>query len=329
MLIKINSKKSQEIERSYLIYILFFLALLVVLVFFMTNFEENVGDKAFSEVCNKYLQAHMAGKRLFDSMMKGGNENPCTTEEVIVEENKPYEVMEKVADKMTECYNTYYRGEANLFSGEKNKELTFCSICHKISFDNKSIKIDNEEWNSFLASQKYKTGEPYLEIFTGKEYYAKYMAIRNTFFYEVNTQATGDISAHYSIDTKDKYITLFVYNKTEKPTLFQRVVGNAIKGVVIGSVVVVGGVIIYFTAGAATPGVISAASIVIGTVSAGGFAGGAVAAGATYLKYKELDNGSKWTSSIQIVPYDTENIKKINCNVVVGMSGKGIEQKPY
>jgi len=324
MIYKIKLSKKGGFQ-GYIVSLVIFLVIIVIMLGFLHNFKEKVNDKAFSEECNQYLKAHMIGKKLFDGSFSGGNENPCITQDVVVEEKDVYDITEKVADKMVECYNTFYRGEANLFSGEEDKQISFCSICHKIEFKEKELMIKNYQWYGFLSKTKYKTGEKYMEILGSKQALDKYLETEK----ENNNKKIslgGNVLINYGdvtvINTSKKYITLFQYNKTEGKTAIVTLIDGIKKGAMIGAGVVVIGAAIVLTAGGAVPFLTAA-------VIAGSATGAVIGGGSAFTKVRTGDTGSRWIASIQVVPYEVEYLKKIDCQYVVGMSARGVEDKPY
>lgn len=328
-MMKLKYFKKGEIDKAYFVLIILFVILLVFFVYFLDNFQESMGEKAFSETCNQYLKAHMIGKKLFDGQFKGGNENPCQTEDVAIKSDNNYDAMGEVAKKMTECYNTYYRGEVNLFLGERGEDVTFCSICHKINFESKDIEIKNYEWMSFLSTQKYITGEKYMSILGSDVYLKAYLNNKESFSTATVNGKNVDLSQNIIFDGNQEYITLFVYNKTEDLSAIQKVVKGLVTGVVVGGVVaggvIIGGAIIVVSGGTAIPIFLATDLLVLG-----GTVGGISGAGMAINKIVDNgESGSKWIASIQTVPYDAETLKKIKCDYVVGMSGQGIENKPY
>lgn len=325
--------KKGDIDKDYLIYLVLFVVLLFVFILFLGKFRETAVDRVFDEACHQYLHAHVFSRKIFGDSISGGNKNPCRTQDVVFESTRKYDVMNDLARVATDCYNTFYRGEENLFTGEPGETTSFCAICHKIEFEEdvnedgintKELIIENFEWNGFLASVKYKTGEEYMKILSGEGYFGMFKRDPDLVYIVKDEHDTSyDIRNHIVFNTSNDYITLFVFNKTQELGFWQQIGRGAITGGLIATGVVVGGAVLVLSGGTALPilATITGSSIaIVGGTTAG--------AGVAFTKAIEK-GGSKWQSSIEIVQYDVETLKKIKCDHVVGMTGYGIENKPY
>lgn len=307
---------------------MFVFVLIVIVVFssFFYRYREAYTVKAYSDVCNEYIRAHMIGKK---TIINPNLDNfPCKTESIIISSDKDslgmkkYEIMESISEYMLRCYNSYYRGERELFTGSAGESTKFCSACYKLSFEDNSISISADELISFHSSTRSSSGERYLDIFSFKEFSTAYSKLSEVDKSNFNEPA---------ILTDREYLVVFTYNKTEPLNLnfWQDLIKNTRTAAIYGGIIVVGGAIIYLSAGTATPGVIAVSGTVLAAAKTGivgGAAVGAIGTGVTYVKRGSF-NQVAWLSTIELVEFNPENLEDLQCEQIVGMQEPGITQR--
>jgi len=308
-----NRNKRGYLSTQYIVGIV--MGLMLLLVFFSSffvNYKQEFEQKAYSDVCNLYIKTHLFGKRgIIEANL---DDFPCPTEDVLVEVGSDYELMKDVSNKMVECTNSYYRGKEEMFTGEKGEEIKFCGVCHKIKFDDYSKQIPTIEWLSFQSTAKHESGEPFLEILATKDFSEGFMDNL-----EQNKASIGhDMVA---LDTSKEYVTVFTYDKKEAPSRFEKIVKGAAIGVAVGTV---GAIVIIASGGTATP-------LVAGIIAtkAAALAGGVIGGGATYQLTHTSQNGDVWVSEVRLEEFNSENLKNLKCDVIVGMQEPGITSMPY
>lgn len=295
-----KSKKAQEESKSnfiIVVLILFAVGLLIMSAFIYRFYkEEQEFARKFS--CKKAIEAQtMLRIRPLDTYAKVKNlfafneEHPsditCPTTEDIIKETEKAKIMSRLAYDMAECWNIFGEGTLDLFE-VNTEEQKYCIICHHIIFENKEIRINATEFDSYLEKYKApvefdKEERPY------KEYLTDVVTTPGVLDEYSNDIKTGD----YDIATEDDYAVLFTYAKKGYWDKWMRGSGWAVAGIVSGAV------LIPFTGGGSI-------AIIAGSLTAGA-AGGAIA-------YKTANpRAADWDAGILLLPYDPEVLRRINC----------------
>jgi hypothetical protein len=349
-----NSRKAEvKPEIYYILGAIFLLLCVAVFIPFFMKFGKTYESKSYDDVCNNYIKVHMVGK---NEVISAPLENfPCPTKkETIVGEAKTgeklnYYIMGEVAERMAKCYNSFYRGEQNLFTGKPNQEINFCATCYHINFTKKDALIGTYEFLEFQAYHGPNRfgSEKYLDIFGDSGFSQQYRSLKREQVEELKA-LLKDTTA---IDSSKDYLIVFRYKKigeTEASAtimemakahaesqinLFNNMVMGGAGGAIAAAIVGAG--IVVFTVATAGTGIIALTAIagtIVSTVTVsvpiGVLIGAGVGAALTYNKFRQSDDGqAAWVSSIELIPFERDAMLDLNCDTMVGVQQPGITTK--
>lgn len=167
--------KKGEITTAQIVTIIVLIVSFIVLLFFF--FRLNLGATTNSEICHNsvVLKARSVGlsgdlecRTGYVCISDGGtcsDVNP--TETIAVDSGNKAEIMEALADKMSECWWMFGEGQLDYLGTSPNN---ICGICSIVSFDEKVISsnsITYSEFYDYLASTKKDDSQTYLTYLYG------------------------------------------------------------------------------------------------------------------------------------------------------------------
>jgi hypothetical protein len=297
-----------EQNKHFEFLIIAILSLVALLIFFvfLGKMNDIFQEKAYDDVCNQYIKMNMlANKALLDA---NSQNFPCKTQYLTVTSKLKYDIMKNVSDSLVRCYNSFYRGNENLFSAESGKFTRFCTACYHINFTEHNIKITNEELLSFQGL-KAGSNEKYADVLAQG---LKGVDVSEFEDFTKDSEAKKLIRDNLNavvIDTSKDYAIVFVYDKKEAPTLLEKV----LKGAVAGATVVVVGTAVVVSGGTALTFIVPLASV-------GAISGGTI----TYAVYKKSNNGASWVAQIKAVPMEANALGDLKCDKILGIQEPGI-----
>ncbi len=268
---------------EFLVGLMILLVVAAVILIFYGKTSAVSEAKNVADACKQSIEINnigrIGGTPLFDEVK-------CPTEYKTIDTDNSEEIKKELAHDMATCWYKMGRGQYEVFNTDMLQEKEYCVICSVTEFDNA------QEISGFLD---YMTKNPAPLLYTGGESmsYTDYLQgyrsdSSRKLLYE---QETRDI-----INTKNDYATIFLYGKKGYVSKVWGAGGGAAAGFTIG---LVGGFLII--GGLTAPAGIA----IIATV--GGGAGG-------YLLGSE--KSADWESGIILYPYTTEDLKKLNCEIL-------------
>ena len=246
------------------------------------------------------------------------NDIPCKAEKVTIEGDLKYDILKGVSDNMVKCYNSYFRGEEEMFSGIVGENVTFCAVCYKMDYENKDIEIDMFELMEFQHLKSTRK-ETYMEILGSKIF-------ANEFGLKLDELESDDRLKIIALDTSKESIVVFKYIKTEASKLSNIPFGvgaaaGAATGAAMAAVAITAvGAWVVFSGGSALVVLAAASSAFPLATGAGGLIGG-------YMGYQSAwinVDGDVWFPSIHVVEFNQENLKALGCERIVGVNEPGI-----
>jgi hypothetical protein len=222
-----------------------------------------------------------------------------------------------LADRMAECWRTWYKGELELFS----QEGSYCHVCYYITFEDKNKEVEDlalfmhtqrPAWSD-LTYEKYLT--PFATQSTDKvekklEYYQKY-------------NQDGVEKAFPDLTTSNDYAVVFVYAKglsaidaflAGKKT--ELLAGGTFSLLYGGMAMLAGGKLVSLSM---TVPFLSAAGpagwVVLGVGAAGAGMGGLL----FWLGAK--DDNPDWMSAVILTEYNTDKIQGLGCEIAPARLG--------
>jgi hypothetical protein len=220
----------------------------------------------------------------------------CSTDYYNVKSNNDDVIKKEIADRMAQCWDTYLRGEREIFNTRDNN---FCVICSRLNF---SKDTELKDFSGFLAANRVP-GQ--------KKTYMDFMRKVFVVNYEKEIESDGKITKVNLMPTKDPLAIVFVMEKNAFPNAVFEM--SEEKGFAIGSgVLLVGGAIVGIALCPETAGIGCAVTAAIVTGSAGGVAGGAIG-------YRlGAERSADWDSEILLYPYN--KLADLNCTYLESKS---------
>jgi hypothetical protein len=274
--------ENQQSTMGILSYMILILVILVILLVFFYSTFQIWKNKADSNICRQSVELH-SGMHI-----KGLNpyeDLKCPPKYETISSSDDKAVKKEIADMMTECFWKFGGDDKLELFGENG---LYCALCNHITFEGSAKTKPIEGFRTFLAEEpipiKYGNGLSYSQYFVGRN-------LNEDELIELN-------NANEKIDTSKDYGVMFIYAKDADMNKIWTALGG---GVGLAIVTAVGGVI-------ALPVTIVNLGI-IGVFSlATGVTGGAIG----------YDLGSdeplKHQHGVVLIPYDTEEIKKLQCS---------------
>lgn len=288
------------------------LVLAVMLFVFIRNSALLNTDITAKETCKRSVQQYAQLKFPGIDLASTGMIKCPVTKQVIDASNEEA-AKRQIANAMYNCFDQFGAGKLELFDTRRGSTDSYCVVCSKVSFTDKSRKL------SGLAEYLSETTIPgkdvdYYTFFKGSA--ASVSEAKTVSF--VSAKDTGGNAASGGaavldnapfdvVDTSKDYAVLFTYGKTTG--WWDKFAAGGLAGAGGGAVgtyvgVIVGGAIVgIFTGGI---GWVATAGIIAGSAAAGGSVGAITAGGYAFAAAPFLE--SKWQAGVLFVPYDN-NIK--------------------
>ena len=221
-----------------------------------------------------------------------------------------------VSQELYECWDTFGKGELNLFGVQRGDATAFCVVCDVIMFEEEK-KISSTELHEYWESHKPRgSRKSYLEEFTGlREVGENKKAIKKAEDGIVTKENGIDIIVPRVQGTTQSLTDSYLDTSTPKATIFfydksQGFWDRWLLGATAGGVGVIAGV-------AATALIIATAPVSLPLVATIGV----VIAGATVVGGTGLITGvitgdelnQEWISGAYLVDYTTEGLKTLGC----------------
>ncbi len=276
-------------EMSMLAGILALLVMAFVLLYFFKAAGETSQAHDVEQKCRANVEINAIGRvggvPLYDEIL-------CPTEYLEIKEADTETLKEEAADAMASCWYRMGAGQYEVFDtallSESLKRTTqYCVICSVLEFSGTQSKIEN-----FLDYLE-KNSAPLL--YTGGEVqsYTEYL---QGFRSDPSLQLLYEEETTDTIDPTTDYATIFLYAKKGYVDKIWSTAGGALLGAVSG---IVGGALII-------GGVTAPAGV--GLIAAGIGAAGGYGLGS--------ETSADWESGILLYPYTTEELKKLDCDIL-------------
>jgi len=169
--------------------------ILLVLLAFIGNLKASVSKSSKAGMCKASIKAYSSKGSLSKFFEEGGrtirDEIDCPAEELSINNNDISKAKFQLADSMKRCWDNFWRGKLQLFSGDG----VFCHPCSFIEFKNPGKPINN--FHDYLATRNMPaTSTKYLEFLLNND--------------------NPDVQAAYTIDSsKPSHSVMFVYARGE------------------------------------------------------------------------------------------------------------------
>ncbi|MBU0665818.1 MAG: hypothetical protein ABIC91_01375 [Nanoarchaeota archaeon] len=303
-------KKKGQLD-TVVIMLIILVSIVALLMIYKLIFQKTNDVLTYSD-CSKSINAHLLTRGLTKEILIS-NIN-CQTRYPLIKENNPKNIKMILADEMRTCWDTWKRGEKELFSDEG----VYCHVCAIPEFKNKKLKIEN--FDQFLIRTSMITNNP--EKLTYMEYFSGFESVSD----ETREKFTNNIVANdfnFEIDTAKPYAIIFYYNKDrDKIKEVLNVAASVAVGTTAGAVT---GGVIGASIGAGTAGIICGFfSLGIGAIpcaitgaKAGAIIGEVVAGsiGAFTGYYLTDRNVPEWMSHIMIKEYTKDSLTSMGCSI--------------
>jgi hypothetical protein len=269
--------KNAQLGEKFIVVLVLILIFLVVMLVFQDRVFKLREEGATKDICKASVMKHVMARQWGINFVDDIN---CPTQRIKIPDSDKEAVKKKVAGAMYDCYDEFLQGKYELFSAQG--ENNYCVICHVISFDNK-MEIPVSEFADYLARTKIEgTNATYQDFFAS---------------YTTDTEATKNIikntATAQDINTEYDYATVFTYvGRGYTSKLFSTSAGIT-GGIVAGAVVTV------LSGGSA----LIVGSVAVAAGAAGGFIGYQVGS----------DKTQDWSSGINLVPYNAEQLRQLGC----------------
>jgi hypothetical protein len=215
----IKYRKSMGFASGQVVLLILLLIFAVGLIVFLGNYDKIMQDMAYDKACNDYIQYSVIARKA--GFGTDFSEAPCRKKDITIEGNTKFEVLKEIFNKQVECYNSFKRGNVDLFElgsqTENVRGVRFCGICHSVNFSKKDLSIDAWEYITF-QELKARSGKRYIEILAPKEFVSKYLS-NEEYKQEIKEATENEIV----VDTSKTYLTIFVYDKNKEHKLWQYV----------------------------------------------------------------------------------------------------------
>ncbi len=262
--------------------VLLLLAFLIILLFFGNVFDI-MKSRADPKICRESVEmnaaAHVKGIDAADSI-----KCPPTMDKI--DNGDPHVIMNKTALLMAECFWKFGANEFELFGGDG----TYCALCSHIEFkgDAKGQKIRD--------FRKFLTDEYIPEKYGGDKTFAQYIVGMPTSPDEVKEISMSD---NIEIDTDNDYGIMFVYSKNRHIQKTWAALGG---GVGTGVLTTIAGILFILP----EPTISKLGAVMLVSVGSG-------IAGADAGYNLGSEKPADWQSAVMLIPYDEENLKKLDC----------------
>jgi hypothetical protein len=150
-----NSRKSQA---KYLMWVVFFAALIIVVIGLVWNFKITAEAKTAEAICKADIETYSS-----EWFKEEEPKIRCPTEDITITVTDNRRILEQVAGFMYKCAKRYDGGIKQVFSEEK---ITYCDICYTIEFNTKKPITGLKD---YLETHKNPEGETHMDYLFGWE----------------------------------------------------------------------------------------------------------------------------------------------------------------
>ena len=231
-----------------------------------------------------HAAAHVKGLNTYEDIK-------CPPTYETIEDADDMRIMNKTAQLMAECFWKFGANELELFGGSVLTEERFCALCSHIQFKGSAKGNEIEGFRKFLATEYIP------QKYGGDRTYAHYIIGRPT-----DPDELDEISAESlvtEINTDSDYGIMFIYVKN---SYVHKVWTSVLAGGGTMAATLIGGLLLIMPEPTITK---LAAVAVISTASGVGGAAVGEAVGS--------EDSADWQSAVLLIPYDEENLKKLDC----------------
>jgi len=281
------------IEQKAIVATAVFLLAIFIIFTFETNLKASYKETAAKQTCKSSVQANSALRLRYADF---SNTIQCPTTYLTINDKNENVVKKRIADAMVDCWDQFGRGHPDLFTDDN----IYCTICHRITFGN-NIKVNGV--SEYLATKNAPRKDmTYLQFLTTeKTQGAKFL----------NELQKQKIDHNLDTSKMNEYAVMFVYVKgkeyqkeyMEKYKYYASGLGT----IAIGYGVVKAGAAIGFT-GIGAPIALGVSSVG-GVIMSFGLLFGGVGVATAGVPFEHI-------ASVSFVPYDSENLKQLNCKDV-------------
>jgi hypothetical protein len=214
-----NSKKAFSLPPWFMIVLVLSLVFIVIFMVFISSAGDQYKNKAYNDICNNWIRYAIFGSTL--NLNLNSDESPCHSQDITITGKQKMDIITEVLDKKVACYNSYFRGESEIFKPDNNLNK-YCAVCYKLNFTEKDIIFSGLDY--LLAQEMRKNRvESYIDIFAPKDFSEKYFrkeGYKNDFIKSNSIALNKE-----AINTSNEYLVVFTYHKA-KPGILDRVLNR-------------------------------------------------------------------------------------------------------
>ncbi len=283
----------------------------IILVYSLYPIKLAITDILINTNCKRSVKTHSLMNVQGIDIVKELN---CPTKRVTISGDEE-EIKEEIAEQMWTCWDNFGRGQYELFEASKEK---FCVVCSVISFDERARNrvVEINDIAEYIASKKAFGGRSLFQRMAGKTHYDLILegALGSTPVFvsgedlteETEKQVFKDME--FTMNTTKDYAVVFTYAKEDFWSKGKRTAVWATVGFTAG---VIGGIVIFATAGTALP-VLIGVGVLIPSLAAGGAVGGFFAP--TPIPTEEAQQKGQsalWIPGLILI--ENDQIKELEC----------------
>lgn len=279
-----NKKAELRFQQEYLVFLLILLAVIVVLFIFLNKMQKVSDAQTIPDLCRRNIEVsaigNLAGMELYDAVK-------CPTEYHTLGSTDEEQIKQALAKSLVSCWYKMGEGKYEVFDTSTMSETQYCVICSVTTFTGESKEV-----SGFVK---------YLQTENAPAYYTKTPGMTYmTYLQGYQSDSTVDLLENTgfsdTFETSGSTAVIFLYAKKGYVDKVWASFGGATAGFVAGTV---GGILVF---GGVTAPVGLGILATVGGASAGAIFGS--------------EKTSDWESGILLYPYDTEELKKLDCDVL-------------
>ncbi len=288
------SNRSGNVFKFFILTLIIMMVITLLFVVLFRSTAVHVRDVVVpSQQCKQSVLIHASTNIQNEEFIDHLN---CETQYITVpgpsgrdEEQYGNYIKKTLADGMYYCYDSFWKGELDVFSADRSGVTKFCYVCSVFEFPEAGHVAP--DFVSYLA----KTPSPgdrkksYFEFLTG---------------HVAGPDVIDNIgTVEDDLTTNEPYAVVFTFMKNQDWSMFEKIGLGSVAGGAAGLI----GAGILVTVGA--PIGLLAGSVI---VAAGVITGASIAS--------DSESGSTWSSKVVLLPYD--ELYKLNCNELRGKQSK-------
>jgi hypothetical protein len=307
---RFRSRRAQSFLQDKLVIIILAAVVLIFLIIIAMNYYTAMQESAAREGCRRSLELSQIKLEGLNDKYGNPTKINCNTNYLKFNTQDDEQIKREVANQMVDCWDTYLKGEKEIFD---TKDNTYCVVCSRLEF---AKKTEIPQFTEFLASNKIPVkGKTYLEYLQGVQV-ADYV----NSYYE-----NSELSRQEVLSTKEPIAVMFVMGKNAFPnasyegTKTETTPGGFLVGgatatgiaAITAIAIVVGGTAACGTGIGCIPFI-----VLVGGVS--GVAGAGVGTVAGYMIGST--RSADWNSWVTLWPYDRLN--EMKCTYMESKAGQ-------